>query len=104
MMKKRVIALVFGLVGIGLGLGFLPALWELLNLENSTWLNNALVDALLGLLIFLILAELSAGFIIRELKKSRNFLGQTIPKLSVVRKSGNHYRIGVSRHYFDSLL
>lgn len=78
-MKKRVIAIVFGLVGIGLGLGLLPALWELLNLENSTWLNNALVDALLGLLIFLILAELSAGFIIRELKKVETFLGKQSP-------------------------
>ncbi|WP_407892652.1 PIN/TRAM domain-containing protein [Lacticaseibacillus sp. N501-2] len=78
-MKKRVIALVFGLVGIGLGLGFLPALWQLLNLGDSTWLNNALVDALLGLLIFLILAEVSAGFIIRELKQIETYLGKQSP-------------------------
>ncbi len=78
-MKKRVITLIFAIVGIGVGLGLLPALWQLLNLEDSTWINNPLVDALLGLVIFLILSEMSAGFIIRELKKVEVFLGKQSP-------------------------
>lgn len=79
MMQKRVIALIFGIVGIGAGIGFLPALWELFNFQSGTWLNNLLVNALLGLAIFLILAELSANFITNKLKQVEVYLGKQSP-------------------------
>lgn len=78
-MQKRVITIVFGVVGIGAGIGFLPPLWELLNLQYHSWLNNLLVNALLGLVIFLILAEMSAGFIMRKLKQVEVYLGKQSP-------------------------
>ncbi|WP_390407563.1 PIN/TRAM domain-containing protein [Lacticaseibacillus jixiensis] len=78
-MQKRVIALIFGIVGIGAGIGFLPALWELFNFQSGTWLNNLLVNALLGLAIFLILAELSANFITNKLKQVEVYLGKQSP-------------------------
>ncbi|WP_225047807.1 PIN/TRAM domain-containing protein [Lacticaseibacillus kribbianus] len=73
-MKKRIISVLFALVGIGLGLGGLPAFWDLVNLEHVTWLTNPIVSALLGALIFLILAELSAGWILRQLKAVETYL------------------------------
>ncbi|MCI1987555.1 MAG: PIN/TRAM domain-containing protein [Lactobacillus sp.] len=78
-MKKRVITVVFGLVGIGVGLAFLPALWTLMGIADGTWVNNPLTDALIGLVIFWILSELSAGFIIRRLKQVETFLEKQSP-------------------------
>ncbi|WP_461225366.1 PIN domain-containing protein [Lacticaseibacillus suihuaensis] len=77
--KKHIISIIFALVGVGLGLGVLPALWDLFNVENVTWLTNPIVDALLGALIFLILAELSAGWILRQLKAVETYLSNQSP-------------------------
>ncbi|WP_125705127.1 PIN/TRAM domain-containing protein [Lacticaseibacillus daqingensis] len=75
-MKKRVISLIFAFVGLGLGLGVLPNVWALFTLEDLSWLNNPIVNALIGVLLFLMLAELSAGWLIRELKQVETYLSK----------------------------
>ncbi|MFD1485187.1 PIN/TRAM domain-containing protein [Lacticaseibacillus baoqingensis] len=78
-MKKRVITILFGLVGIGVGLAFLPALWTVIGIADGTWVNNGITDALIGLIIFWVLSELSAGFIIRRLERAETFLEKQSP-------------------------
>ncbi|WP_179395844.1 PIN/TRAM domain-containing protein [Lacticaseibacillus absianus] len=78
-MKKRVISLIFAFVGIGFGIGILPNLWELVGFTTQSWLNNPIVNGLIGALIFLMLAELSAGWIIRELKQIETYLSKQSP-------------------------
>ncbi len=72
-MQKRVILLIFAFIGIGFGLGAMPALWDLLNMSGIAWLNNPLVDGLIGVVIFLALAELAAGWIMARLKQAETF-------------------------------
>ncbi|MFD1430114.1 PIN/TRAM domain-containing protein [Lacticaseibacillus mingshuiensis] len=74
-MKKRMISLIFAAVGFGVGLGALPYLWAALNLEQS-WLISPVANAVLGALIFLILGELSSGWILRELKQIEKALSE----------------------------
>lgn len=78
-MKKRVIMIVFLFVGIGIGLGALPGLWLLLGLTDVGWLNNPVTDGLLGALLLLLLAELSAGWIIARLKQIETALSTRSP-------------------------
>jgi uncharacterized protein YacL len=33
-MKKRIVYLIFGLIGIGVGMGALPALWEAIGWQH----------------------------------------------------------------------
>ncbi|ETW67696.1 hypothetical protein N577_010645 [Lacticaseibacillus rhamnosus 2166] len=44
-MKKRIIYLIFGLIGIGVGMGALPSLWDLIGWSANHFLNNLLIDA-----------------------------------------------------------
>lgn len=78
-MQKRVILLIFAFIGIGFGLGAMPALWDLLNMSGIAWLNNPLVDGLIGVVIFLALAELAAGWIMARLKQAETFLTNQSP-------------------------
>lgn len=73
-MKKRVISILFVFVGIGVGIGFLPALWTLLHLTKVVWLNNALVDGVIGAIVFFLLAEVVSNWILHQLRRAENFL------------------------------
>lgn len=53
-MKKRIIYLIFGLIGIGVGMGALPSLWDLIGWSANHFLNNLLIDGLIGAIIFLL--------------------------------------------------
>ena len=46
-MKKRIIYLIFGLIGIGVGMGALPSLWDLIGWSANHFLNNLLIDGLI---------------------------------------------------------
>lgn len=73
-MRKRVIAIVFGLVGVGVGVNTLPFLWMLLHLDSIAWLNNAIVDGLIGAVVFLAISEVASGWIIRKLDQAEKYL------------------------------
>lgn len=52
-MRKRIIGLVLAILGIGAGYTFLPELWKLFNVKYQ-WLQNSLVNAIIGLILMLI--------------------------------------------------
>lgn len=67
-MLKRIIQVLFLLVGATVGILFLPYGFELIPILDNPWVNNAIVSALIGALIFLLLSLLFADAIIRFMK------------------------------------
>ena len=41
-MKKRIIYIIFGLIGIGVGMGTLPPLWDLIGWADNHYFNSVL--------------------------------------------------------------
>ena len=78
-MKKRIIYLIFGLIGIGVGMGALPSLWDLIGWSANHFLNNLLIDGLIGAIIFLLLASLSVNWILKRLKVLEKTLNTKSP-------------------------
>lgn len=78
-MKKRVINILFALVGIGVGASVMPILWALMTLDKLTWLNNVIVDSLIGAIVFLMLSELVSGWIIGRLDQVEKSLNAKSP-------------------------
>ena len=54
-MRKRMIQLVFAILGISIGYSFLPPLWESLRVGNHL-LQSPVINSFIGLLVTLILA------------------------------------------------
>lgn len=54
-MRKRMIQLVFAILGISIGYSFLPPLWESLRVGNHL-LQSPVINSFIGLLVMLILA------------------------------------------------
>lgn len=78
-MKKRVINVIFALIGIGVGASVMPMLWGVLNLAKTAWLNNVIVDSLIGAVVFLMLSELVSGWIISKLDQTEKALNTKSP-------------------------
>ncbi|MFD1439919.1 PIN/TRAM domain-containing protein [Lacticaseibacillus hegangensis] len=78
-MKKRVINILFALIGIGVGASVMPLFWALLKLDQTTWLNNVIVDSLIGIVVFLMLSELLSGWIIRKLDQVEKAMNAKSP-------------------------
>ena len=78
-MKKRIIYIIFGLIGIGVGMGTLPPLWDLIGWADNHFLNNLLIDGLIGGVVFLLLASLSVGWILGRLKVLEKTLNTKSP-------------------------
>ena len=55
-MRKRMIQLVFAILGISIGYSFLPPLWESLRIGNHL-LQSPVINSFIGLLVMLILAQ-----------------------------------------------
>ena len=55
-MRKRMIQLVFAILGISIGYSFLPPLWESLRVGNHL-LQSPVINSFIGLLVMLILAQ-----------------------------------------------
>lgn len=68
-MQKRVITVIMMLLGISLGVSFLPSLWQTLKLTGVTWLDNIFTNALIGAIIFIILAMALGNSIVALIKK-----------------------------------
>ncbi|KAF1295137.1 hypothetical protein BAU15_05130 [Enterococcus sp. JM4C] len=75
-MQKRVITLLMIIAGASLGISFLPAAWTALGYENNSWLNNHLVNSLVGALIFFLLSLLLAKNIVTGLKRVETKLSE----------------------------
>ncbi|WP_071130119.1 PIN/TRAM domain-containing protein [Enterococcus timonensis] len=68
-MQKRVIMILMILLGVTLGISFLPDAWHALQLDNTNWLNNVLTNAVLGAIISFIIAMFSAKYIVSGIKR-----------------------------------
>lgn len=67
-MLKRIIQVLFLLVGATVGILFLPYGFELIPILDNPWVNNAIASALIGALIFFLLSLLFADAIVRFMK------------------------------------
>ncbi|MGM0126279.1 pili retraction protein pilT [Enterococcus sp. AZ194] len=75
-MQKRVITLLMIIAGASLGISFLPTAWTALGYDNNSWLNNYLVNSLLGALIFFLLSLLLAKYIVTGLRSIETKLSE----------------------------
>lgn len=75
-MQKRVVTVVMLILGISLGLSFLPELWDALNFSKFTWLDNVFTNALIGAIIFLIISALFANSFLAILKKTEKAISE----------------------------
>lgn len=67
-MLKRIIQVLFLLIGATVGIIFLPYVFELIPMIDSPWINNAIVSALVGAILFFLLSLLFADSLVRFMK------------------------------------
>lgn len=67
-MLKRIIQIVFILIGGTLGLILLPPLFELIHLSDNPWINNPYVSVLVGAIILFILSLFLADHFVNLLR------------------------------------
>lgn len=67
-MLKRVIQVAFLFVGGALGLIFLPTLYELIDVSNNPWINNAYVSVVIGAIILFALSFLLADYCVKMIR------------------------------------
>ena len=77
-MKRKIITLIFVVVGGSVGLTTVPYLWDWMNLTDST-MNNVFVNFGIGALIFLLLSLLLTKYILNIVKKAENYFSKQSP-------------------------
>lgn len=81
-MLKRIIQVLFLLIGATVGLIFLPYVFELIPMLDNPWVNNAIVSAILGAVVFFFLSLLFADSLVRLMKwMEENLLRAPTPDL-----------------------
>ena len=68
-MRKKIIKIIFFALGIGAGYSFLPYFWLLLGWQKNVWINNALVNMLIGLLIMWLISLIATDPLEKIVKK-----------------------------------
>ena len=86
-MQKRVLTVIVLLVGISLGITFLPIAWIAIGYANNMWLNNSLTNGLIGAIIFylislVIVEPITVG--VKKIEKQLNELSLTYILFGVV--------------------
>lgn len=67
-MLKRIIQVVFLLIGGTLGLVLLPPLYKLIHLSNNPWINNPYVSVLIGAIILFIVSFFIADYFVKFIR------------------------------------
>lgn len=81
-MLKRIIQVLFLLIGATVGLIFLPYVFELIPMLDNPWVNNAIVSTILGVVLFFFLSLLFADSLVRFMKwMEENLLRAPTPDL-----------------------
>lgn len=75
-MQRRIIILLMVIIGASVGISLLPLVWALTNQANNTWLNNDVVNGLIGGLIFYLFSIWLAKYIVALVKKIEAFLDE----------------------------
>lgn len=68
-LERRVFSIVMALVGLSLGITFLPEAWKAFGLDNQTFLNNYFSNGLLGAIIFLFISAIIGKYVIDAVKR-----------------------------------
>ncbi|MFC4772649.1 PIN/TRAM domain-containing protein [Enterococcus hermanniensis] len=75
-MQKRVLTVIIVLIGISLGITFLPMAWLAIGYADNMWLNNSVTDGLIGAIIFYIISLAIVGPITAGVKKLEKQLNE----------------------------
>ena len=75
-MQKRVLTIIIVLIGISLGITFLPMAWFAIGYADNMWLNNSVTDGLIGAIIFYIISLAIVGPITAGVKKLEKQLNE----------------------------
>lgn len=67
-MLRKIIQVLFLLIGATVGIIFLPHVFELIPIADKPWINNAIVSAVIGAVIFYFLSLLFADSLVRFMK------------------------------------
>ncbi|WP_288528841.1 PIN/TRAM domain-containing protein [uncultured Secundilactobacillus sp.] len=80
MKRKRImIQTIFSVVGLGLGVAYLPILWYLIGTKQQTWYNNGLSNAVVGAFLFWLLSLLVSPIIERLINRIEVSLSSKSP-------------------------
>lgn len=100
-MRKRMIQLVFAILGISIGYSFLPPLWESLRVGNHL-LQSPVINSFIGLLVMLILAVFLVDPIENIIKFEKSWHSKK--QRSFCGKHFSRYFIADCSFDFDNLL
>ncbi|GBG95281.1 twitching motility protein pilT [Ligilactobacillus salitolerans] len=67
-MRKRMLQLIFALLGIGVGYSAMPLIWDAWGVQTR-WLDNIFMDMMIGLAVFVLLGVLLSDPVERLVKK-----------------------------------
>ncbi|WP_088006727.1 PIN/TRAM domain-containing protein [Indiicoccus explosivorum] len=76
-MLKRIIQVVFLLIGAAVGILFLPYAFELITVLDNPWINNPYVAAVIGAAVFLLLSLLLVDYLVNFMKWMEDWLLRT---------------------------
>ncbi|MDE1548584.1 PIN/TRAM domain-containing protein [Jeotgalibaca caeni] len=74
-MRKKIISMIFLIVGGSVGISVMPYLWDLANLTRSSF-NNVFVNFGIGALIFFLLSLVLVNFILEIFKKVETYFSK----------------------------
>lgn len=72
--KRRIVLIIFTVIGIIAGIAGLPALWRLVGQGNNRILNNFVVNAIIGAVILLIISALTVRWIVDLIDRTEKSL------------------------------
>lgn len=76
-MLKRIIQVLFLLIGAAVGILFLPYAFELISVLDNPWVNNPYVAAVIGAIIFFLLSLLLVDYLVKFMKWMEDWLLRT---------------------------
>jgi uncharacterized protein YacL len=72
--KKAIVTLIFAVVGVIAGIGALPSVWKLIGLDGNKFLDNFIVDAIIGAVILLLISVFTVRWILDVIDRSEKVL------------------------------
>ncbi len=75
-MKKRVVNIFMALAGVSLGLSILPLAWRAIGVAQNQWLNNNIINSIIGGLIFYLFSLLVADYVLRIIRRTEEKLSE----------------------------
>lgn len=73
-MEKKIFSVFMVLLGLSLGVTFMPQAWALFNMEHNSVVNNYFTNGLIGAIIFLIISLAISKYVLSAMKKAEQTL------------------------------